>query len=103
MIKKISGAELEDILDDETARANYKLIDVRGESTYEEGHIEGAENIPLDKLKEIDLPKDENIIVYCNGGKTSKKAADLLSALGYENIYDADGVKNYAYKNIVNR
>lgn len=98
MIKEISGSELEKFLEE----GNYKLVDVRKKEQYDQGHIDKAVNIPLDRIDdEIDLEKDENIIVYCNTGKTSSKAAKLLSDLGYENIYNAPGVKNYSYKNIV--
>lgn len=44
------------------------IIDVRGTSTYQQEHIKGAIDYPLDRLNQADfkgLPKDKKIIAYC--------------------------------------
>ena len=44
------------------------VIDVRGTSTYQQEHIKGAIDFPLDRLNQGDfkgLPKDKRIIAYC--------------------------------------
>lgn len=45
------------------------VIDVRPPEEYEQGHIAGALNIPLDKLKTRlgELPRDREIVAYCRG------------------------------------
>ena len=45
------------------------VIDVRPSREYEQGHIAGALNIPLDKLREHlkDLPHDREVVAYCRG------------------------------------
>lgn len=45
------------------------ILDVRPEDEYIRGHIEGAVNIPFDKIDNelSQLPKDKPIIVYCRG------------------------------------
>jgi rhodanese-related sulfurtransferase/DNA-binding transcriptional ArsR family regulator len=45
------------------------VIDVRPPEEYVQGHITGALNIPLDKLKARleDLPRDREIVAYCRG------------------------------------
>ena len=74
------------------------LIDVRTESEYEEEHIEGSVNIPLDQIENISYDKDEIIIVYCRSGGRSKTAAEALIANGYMNVYDFGAIGNWIVK-----
>ena len=45
------------------------VIDVRPPEEYAQGHIAGALNVPLDKLKRRlqELPRDREIVAYCRG------------------------------------
>lgn len=45
------------------------VIDVRPPEEYLQGHIAGALNIPLEKLKQRlkELPRDREIVAYCRG------------------------------------
>jgi rhodanese-related sulfurtransferase/biotin operon repressor len=45
------------------------VIDVRPAEEYAQGHIAGALNVPLDKLKRRlkELPRDREIVAYCRG------------------------------------
>lgn len=45
------------------------VIDVRPPQEYAQGHIAGALNIPLDKLKQQlkQLPRDREVVAYCRG------------------------------------
>ena len=45
------------------------VIDVRPPEEYEQGHIAGALNIPLNKLKTRlrELPRDREVVAYCRG------------------------------------
>jgi len=79
---------------------NTVLVDYRPQAQYEAGHIEGAINIELGEIKNnLDkLPKEKNIVLYCNTGTKSMEGAKELSALGYENVFNCIfGVKEYAY------
>ena len=77
------------------------LIDVRDEIEYKSGHIKGAINLPLSNIEnEIsNYVKDKNkkIVLYCNTGNKSKKALDKLITLGYKNVWNGQGVKEYNY------
>ena len=68
------------------------LIDVRSGQEYEEGHLEGALNIPLYNIeKDIEKNiknKDDTIILYCSSGSRSKKAKEILEKLGYSEVYN---------------
>lgn len=60
----------------------YLLIDVRQPHEYAEGHLPGAQPMPLLELesKLFDLPGDRELIVYCHTGSRSLMAADLIEA-----------------------
>ena len=69
---------------------NAVLIDVRSLQEYEEGHIAGAISIPyyeIEKRSNQELKdKEQKIILYCNTGSRSKKAAKILRKLGYKQV-----------------
>lgn len=71
------------------------LIDVRSNQEYEEGHLNGAINIPLFNIeKEIqNIVKNKNdiIILYCSSGNRSKEAKKILEKLGYQEAYNLKG------------
>lgn len=74
---------------------NTFLVDVRSEAEYNGGHIENAISIPLDKIDDIKLAKNINLIVYCRSGSRSKSAALKLLDLGYVNVYDLGSMDNW--------
>ena len=71
------------------------LIDVRSGQEYEEGHLNGAINIPLFNIeKEIGnvvRNKNDIIILYCSSGNRSKEAKMILENLGYQEVYNLKG------------
>jgi len=72
----------------ENGTRDHVVLDVRSREQYEEGHIPGARNIPLDELiSELKtLPKDKTIVTYC-GGITcplAPKAALELAQKGFK-------------------
>lgn len=73
----------------------YTIIDVRSRREFSEGHINGAINIPLPELnKNINryvASKNKNILVYCQKGSRSKKAAQILDDMGYANVFNLKG------------
>lgn len=82
------------------------LIDVRTKKEYDNIHIKGAINIPLDQIKNSvsisQLNKDTKIIVYCATGPRSKTAISILNELGYSNIliWEYGAIVNFPYKNM---
>jgi rhodanese-related sulfurtransferase len=62
------------------------LLDVRTPGEYKQGHIQGAELIPVDELtsKMARIPKGREIICICESGSRSSVAARLLSTQGYK-------------------
>lgn len=79
-------------------RDKFIVVDVRSKKDFENGHIENAVNVPLEKLKEYaeKLDKSKNYVVHCNKGVTGNAAQNLLINMGFENVYNlSGGYKNY--------
>lgn len=75
---------------------NAILVDVRTEDEYNENHISGAVNIPLDSINEaVSLNQDTPIIVYCQSGNRSSQALIKLENLGYTDVYDLGSINNW--------
>lgn len=72
-----------------------KIIDVRTEKEYKEGHLKNAINIPhteiREKINEYVKDKEEKIILYCRSGRRSGIAKKILEEMGYKNIINAGG------------
>jgi sulfate permease, SulP family len=64
------------------------IIDVREPREFHQGHIVGAELLPLPELfaDGYDLPRDKEIVLVCRGGRRSQRAAGLLHERGYKQI-----------------
>lgn len=70
------------------------IIDVREPWEFAAGHIENATNIPLATLKANLLLMDDfsqPILLCCESGNRSSQALNLLTAKGYDRIYDGGG------------
>jgi rhodanese-related sulfurtransferase len=68
------------------------ILDVRKASEYEEGHIEGAVNIPVQELRVRfdELSTEGELLVYCRTGNRSAQAVDILLDIGFMKIYHMD-------------
>lgn len=74
------------------------LIDVRSELEFNQGHIEGAINIPLDNLTTDITSRIETktpVIVYCQSGNRSKTAAEKLVEYGYKDVFNLGSIDNW--------
>ncbi len=62
------------------------LLDVRSPDEYKQGHLIGAELIPLEELptKQSRIPKNREVICICASGSRSSIAARQLTSLGYK-------------------
>ena len=89
----VDMGEVDDLLEQDPV-----LIDVRSREEYDDEHVEGAVNLPLEELQNADgelaaLPedKDQLILTVCNVGKISLTAMLVLKSLGYRNVKNLDG------------
>ncbi len=73
------------------------IVDVRKKERFSSGHIPMAINLPLERIEtgQVTLPKNRTLIVYCDTGGASSKAAYKLSEMGYKVINCVGGLKNY--------
>jgi len=80
-----------------TQASNPILIDVRTDAEWNDGYIETAIHIPLDKiLQKIEFAtdsKEQTIYLYCRSGKRSAKAEKSLQSIGYINAKNIGGIK----------
>ncbi|MBS7020873.1 MAG: rhodanese-like domain-containing protein [Firmicutes bacterium] len=88
-----------DIARDSMEEKNTVLVDVRTEEEYASGHLKGAINIPLHAIDGtvISTLKDyqQKILVYCESGNRSIQASAKFAELGYKNVYEIGGIKDY--------
>lgn len=98
-VSHITGEELMSIITD--TPDEYTIIDVRSSEQYNEGHVQGAMNISIDDIKSdislVDKLSDKKVVLICNTGNKSGQVAQLLVEHGFNQVYDAEGVKNFDY------
>jgi rhodanese-related sulfurtransferase len=71
-----------------------RLLDVRTPSEFENGHISGAYNVPLDQLNEHarELRAADGVVVLvCQSGQRAERAETVLRAAGMNNMHVLDG------------
>ena len=71
------------------------VVDVRRETEFADGHIEGALNLPLNNMNDIlqiaRLDENKNLYVHCAGGYRSVIAASILKRQGFNNLHNVLG------------
>lgn len=93
-VKQFYSEDIEDL----QHKSDVTLLDVRTPKEYEDGHIEGFINVPLNDLREriSELPQNKPIYVMCHSGARSYLACRILLAHGYECYNFAGGYRFYA-------
>lgn len=79
------------------------ILDVREQDEYDAGHIPGAVLLPVGTINEETaasaIPeKDTVVLVYCRSGNRSKTASQALVDLGYTQVYEFGGIKDWPYE-----
>jgi len=88
-IRQISTSSLKSELKDK----NKQFIDVRTPGEFKGNHIRGFDNIPLHQLaqKSDRLSKDSEVVLICQSGMRSNKAAQILKKHGFKHITNVKG------------
>ncbi len=96
-MKKVTFISKEKLLEMMENKEDFKLVSVRGDEHYREGHLLGALSIPVDRVEELApqlLPnKDQTIVVYCGSFTcgASTHALKKLQEMSYTNALDYKG------------
>ncbi|KRG11540.1 rhodanese [Virgibacillus soli] len=88
-ITNISVQEAKDKFKDD----NVQFIDVRTPGEFKANHRKPFKNIPLSNLfsKADTLDKEKEVVVICQSGMRSSKAAKMLKKYGFQKIYNVKG------------
>jgi phage shock protein E len=70
-----------------------QIIDVRTKAEYQQGHIKGSVNIPLNNLSNhyAKMNRDAPVITCCASGVRSAQAKNILKANGFTKVYNGGG------------
>ncbi|WP_197025128.1 rhodanese-like domain-containing protein [Paucisalibacillus sp. EB02] len=70
-----------------------QFIDVRTPSEYNSNHRKPFKNIPLSNLSNNveTLDKEKEVVVICQSGMRSARAAKMLKKQGFQKIYNVKG------------
>ena len=79
------------------------ILDVREQDEYDEKHISDAVLFPVGMIdaetaEGIIPEKDTTVLVYCRSGNRSKTASQKLAELGYTQVYEFGGIKDWPYE-----
>jgi rhodanese-related sulfurtransferase len=100
MYKTVTPREARQLLDE-----GYVYVDVRSEAEYDEGHVDGARNVPIAhassmgmqpnpdfvSVMERNFPKDAKLVLGCQAGGRSTRACQMLEAAGFTDLVNMDG------------
>ena len=85
----INGDEMENYINDQEVQ----ILDVRNETEFKAGHIEGAKHIFVgfiqDRIKELDPNK--KVALHCQAGDRSAIAQSLLEKAGFKLVENYSG------------
>jgi len=67
-------------------RSNLKVIDVRRDDEWKEGHIPGAIHLPIGDLPQHldEVPRNQPVALICRTGHRAEMAASIIAATGRE-------------------
>ena len=89
VIVQRTPAQVAAMMDD----ARVTVVDVRGATEYDAGHLRGVRNIPVGHLADHlpELPRDTPLVLHCQSGARSSIGASVLRAHGFANVINMTG------------
>jgi rhodanese-related sulfurtransferase len=89
-LPQLTPSSLQHVLD---KYKDHMVVDVRTALEWEDGHIENAIHLPIEKIikKEFDLDKKRHITVVCGSGYRSNISGSIFKSLGYEYVFSLIG------------
>jgi rhodanese-related sulfurtransferase len=103
VVPRITAAQAQELI----AKGDALVVDVReGSEVQQSGKVAGAVHVPRGMLEfvadpespyhEPRLEKDKTVIVYCASGGRAALAGQALEEMGYGEVYNLGGFKDWA-------
>lgn len=91
-VEEVSRVEIKEMV----TNPETTLVDVRIPEEFSEKTAESAINIPLAKIEEnLDFfRKQKQVVLFCNRGRQSEEAIEILRKNGITNVYSGKTVQN---------
>lgn len=95
IVEDVTPEEAYALIQDNKDNQNFVIIDVRTPEEYARGYIEEAINLDYysetfrDKLNRLD--KNKTYLIYCQSGRRSGMALNLMEELGFREVYNMLG------------
>lgn len=75
-----------------------RLVDVRTPAEFAKGHMDHAENIPMESIASVEFRPSDTIVLLSEGGAHAAQAWVLLQVRGYPNVFFLrDGIGGRRY------
>lgn len=89
----LENATAEQLAEAYTENNEVPVVDVRKSAEFNNGHVENAENFPLDYINDYiaSWPKEGNAYIHCKSGYRSVIAASILKSRGIHNMINVLG------------
>lgn len=72
-------------------RADYRLLDLRADTEFAAYRIPTAEHVPIARLLDSGLARNEKLVLYADDGVKASQAWFLMKANGYKGVYMVTG------------
>ena len=99
-----TGAAAAHTATQQPARAQGVWIDVRSPEEFNEGHLQGAINVPHEQIASqiarISPDKNAPVNLYCRSGRRAEVALQELKKLGYTNVTNHGGYQDLLNKGV---
>jgi rhodanese-related sulfurtransferase len=95
VMARVREISVEDLRTKLARREPFELVDVREDTEWAIGHIQGARHLGrgvLERDIEVAIPcLETELVLYCGGGYRSALAADSLRKMGYTRVSSMAG------------
>ncbi|MFN5882181.1 MAG: rhodanese-like domain-containing protein [Burkholderiales bacterium] len=91
--RQLAGATVNTLAATRLINDGAVILDVRDNAAWAAGHLNGSRNIPLTELQQraAELPSGKAVVVACESGNRSAKAAAALRKAGRSEVFCLEG------------
>jgi phage shock protein E len=74
-----------------------QLIDVRTPFEFNQGALEGAVNMPIDRFQALQdrIDRQKPVLLYCRTGARSEMVKRYLEQLGFDQVHNIGGIHQF--------